>query len=66
MGGIFSSAEVVTIFYRWYQIKEFCRYIEDIQYLGEVYDIPALKAGIKLAFRLNYILGISAPDESTS
>ena len=47
MGGIFSSAEAVTIFYRWYQIKEFWRYIEDIQYLGEVYDIPALKAGIK-------------------
>ena len=49
MGGIFSSAEVVTIFYRWYQIKEFLRYIEDIQYLGEVYDIPALKSGDKIS-----------------
>ena len=49
MDGIFSSAEVVTIFYRWYQIKEFWRYIEDIQYLGEVYDIPALKSGDKIS-----------------
>ena len=48
MGGIFSSAEVVTIFYRCYQTKEFWRYIEDIQYLGEVYDIPALKSGDKM------------------
>ena len=48
-GGIFSSTEVVTIFYRWYQIKEFWRYIEDIQYLGEVYDIPALKSGDKIS-----------------
>ena len=51
MGGIFSSAEVVTIFYRWYQIKEFWRYIEDIQYLGEVYDIPALKSGDKISIK---------------
>ena len=49
MGGIFSSVEVVTIFYRWYQTKEFWRYIEDIQYLGEVYDIPALKSGDKIS-----------------
>ncbi len=38
-----------------------------IQYLREVlYDIPALKSGDKIVFRLNYILGISTPDESTS
>ena len=50
MGGIFSSAEVMTIFYRWYQIKEFWRYIEDIQYLErELYDIPALKSGDKIS-----------------
>ncbi len=49
IGGIFYSTEVVTIFYRWYQIKEFWRYIEDIQYLGEVYDIPALKNGDKIS-----------------
>ena len=49
MGGIFSSAEAVTIFYRWYQIKEFWRYIEDIQYLGGVYDIPALKSEDKIS-----------------
>lgn len=32
----FSSADVVTIFYRWYQIKEFWRYIEDKQYRDEI------------------------------
>ena len=30
----FYSAKIVKIFYRWYQIKEFWRYIEDVQYLG--------------------------------
>ena len=30
----FYGAKIVKIFYRWYQIKEFWRYIEDVQYLG--------------------------------